>query len=174
MEVLETAASARKMDDSPSSTYDEESSTFSVSVETSHEDFLNIINVAIMMQGMKDDTYYTKKFSAFCIQNRDLFMEKKLRRITFIVLHKATSFVTLAEQRSLLNCRSTIYTQKEQPKTHQNLLDTANKVALASNNLWTNVIFGLALFYVLMEPKIAGSVLSDKCATSIFTPSFTT
>ncbi|GFR07112.1 acetyl-CoA carboxylase [Trichonephila clavata] len=88
MEVLETAASARKMDDSPSSTYDEEFSTFSVSIEISHEDFLNIINVAIMMQSIEDDTYYTKKFSAFCIENRDLFMEKKLRRITFIVLHK--------------------------------------------------------------------------------------
>ncbi|XP_055926217.1 acetyl-CoA carboxylase-like isoform X1 [Argiope bruennichi] len=86
MEVLETAASARKLDDS--STYDDEFNTFSVAAETSHEDFLNIINVAIMMQNIEDDNQYSKRFSIFCKENREVFMEKKLRRITFIVLHK--------------------------------------------------------------------------------------
>ncbi|GIY74925.1 acetyl-CoA carboxylase [Caerostris extrusa] len=70
------------------STYDEELSPFSGVVETSHEDFLNIINVAILMQNIEDDVQYSKTFSVFCQENEELFMEKKLRRITFIVLHK--------------------------------------------------------------------------------------
>ncbi|KAG8178328.1 hypothetical protein JTE90_026296 [Oedothorax gibbosus] len=91
MEILESAEISRKLDESTSSSpnnYDDDLSTFSIVEETSHEEFVNIINVAILMQNQEDDAQYSKRFLQFCQEHRETFMEKKLRRITFIVLHK--------------------------------------------------------------------------------------
>ncbi|XP_035212091.1 acetyl-CoA carboxylase-like isoform X1 [Stegodyphus dumicola] len=86
IEVFETAANAKRLDDVCSN--EEERGNFTEPNQPSLTYFLNILNVAILMQNMDEDAHYSKMFSNFCQANKPLFLEKKLRRITFIVLHK--------------------------------------------------------------------------------------
>lgn len=91
IEIFETASCPRKLDDLNVSGDDERggfSESEKYSSDNSHADFLNIVNVAILYETFEEDSYYSKMFLNFCQENKTLFMEKRLRRITFIVLHK--------------------------------------------------------------------------------------
>ncbi|XP_071044333.1 acetyl-CoA carboxylase isoform X1 [Parasteatoda tepidariorum] len=88
IELFETADFPNRTEDANSNTYEEEHGVNLTPEESSHADYLNIINVAILMQSMDEDNNYSKMFAQFCKEHLHHFNSKKLRRITFIVLHK--------------------------------------------------------------------------------------
>src|SRR5258705_5476662 len=51
-------------------------------------DPMNIVNVAIRLEGEKEDNALSEQFGQFFARNKDILIEQGIRRISFIVLNR--------------------------------------------------------------------------------------